>query len=124
MIAVHDADGSHTAVETGDTGTPFTVSVPFARTWSPDAPNLYRISVTMGDDQVESYTGFRTVNTGSVNGVKRPLLNGEFVFQFAALDQGYWPDGIYLAPTHDAMIFDLQTLKDLGFNAVRKHVSG
>lgn len=123
VITVLDQDGGLTALETGGTGTPFTVSVPFARTWSPDTPNLYDITVIMADDEVDSYTGFRTIGKGMVNDVQRPMLNGEFVFQFATLDQGFWPDGIYLAPTYDAMIFDLQVLKDLGFNTVRKHVS-
>lgn len=77
----------------------------------------------MGKDQVESYTGFRTISRGTVNGVVRPLLNGEFIFMFGTLDQGFWPDGIYLPPTKEAMVYDLKMLKNLGFNTVRKHVS-
>lgn len=77
----------------------------------------------MGSDLVSSYTGFRTVSSARVNGVQRPLLNGQFVFQFGTLDQGYWPDGIYLPPTLEAMEFDLHLLKDLGMNMIRKHVS-
>ena len=77
----------------------------------------------MGSDLVSSYTGFRTVSSARVNGVQRPLLNGQFVFQFGTLDQGYWPDGIYLPPTLEAMEFDLRLLKDLGMNMIRKHVS-
>lgn len=77
----------------------------------------------MGKDQVESYTGFRTISKGTVNGVVRPLLNGEFIFMFGTLDQGFWPDGIYLPPTKEAMVYDLKMLKNLGFNTVRKHVS-
>ena len=78
----------------------------------------------MGQDAVTSYTGFRTVSKGSVNGVTRPLLNGEFVFLFGTLDQGFWPDGIYTPPNREAMVYDLQVLKRLGFNMLRKHVSG
>jgi beta-galactosidase/beta-glucuronidase len=77
----------------------------------------------MEDDEVKSYTGFRTISTGVVNGIKRPLLNGEFVFLFGPLDQGYWPDGLYTPPTHEGMVYDLQLIKKLGMNMVRKHVS-
>lgn len=77
----------------------------------------------MGDDEVTSYTGFRTISKGTVDGVTRPLLNGEFIFMFGTLDQGYWPDGIYTPPSREAMVYDLEMLKNLGFNMLRKHVS-
>lgn len=77
----------------------------------------------LGNDKVQSYTGFRTISKGEVDGVVRPLLNGEFVFMFGTLDQGYWPDGLYTPPTKEAMVYDLEVLKKLGFNMVRKHVS-
>lgn len=77
----------------------------------------------MGEDEISSYTGFRTISKGMVKGVQRPLVNGEFVFLFGTLDQGYWPDGLYTPPTLDAMVYDLKMLKSLGFNMVRKHVS-
>jgi len=98
------------------------VQVPSPKLWSPDSPTLYNITVTMENDTVKSYTGFRTISSGWVNGIKRPLLNGKFVFQFGPLDQGYWPDGIHLAPTWDAMVYDIDLIKDLGMNMVRKHV--
>jgi hypothetical protein len=82
------------------------------------------VTVTLGDDVVSSYTAFRTVSRGEVNGIQRPLLNGEFVFQFGTLDQGYWPDGLYTPPNREAMEYDLKMLKDLGFNMLRKHVNG
>ncbi|KUI66286.1 Beta-galactosidase [Cytospora mali] len=122
IITVDDQDSGSTVVQTGISGTLFTFTVPFAQAWSPDSPILYNLSVAMADDEVTSYTGFRTVGRGDVGGVERPLLNGEFVFQFATLDQGFWPDGIYLAPTYEAMVFDLKVLKDLGFNTIRKHI--
>jgi beta-galactosidase/beta-glucuronidase len=90
--------------------------------WSPDSPTLYNFTVKLGSDTIQSYTGFRTISTGVVNGVQRPLLNGEFIFQFGTLDQGFWPDGIYTPPTREAMIYDLQILKKIGYNMVRKHV--
>ncbi|KAK4461209.1 beta-galactosidase [Cladorrhinum samala] len=98
------------------------VQVPSPKLWSPDSPTLYNITVTMENDTVKSYTGFRTISSGWVNGIKRPLLNGKFVFQFGPLDQGYWPDGIHLAPTWDAMVYDIDLIKDLGMNMVRKHI--
>ncbi|KAK4660367.1 hypothetical protein QC762_0018310 [Podospora pseudocomata] len=76
----------------------------------------------MGDDLIESYTGFRTISTGVVNGIKRPLLNGKFVYLFGPLDQGYWPDGLHLPPTLEAMVYDLELIKSLGMNLVRKHI--
>ncbi|KAB8074908.1 glycoside hydrolase superfamily [Aspergillus leporis] len=90
--------------------------------WSPDSPKLYNVTVTMGNDEVHSYAGFRTISKGKVDGVLRPLLNGEFVFMFGTLDQGYWPDGLYTPPNREAMVYDLKFLKDLGFNMLRKHI--
>ncbi len=71
---------------------------------------------------IQSYTGFRTISRGVINGIQRPLLNGEFEFIWSPLDQGYWPDGIYTPPTVEAMRYDLERLKEVGFNAVRKHI--
>ncbi len=108
--------------------TEFTVPVPNARRWSPDDPYLYNLRVSLRNssgavvDQVVNYFGMREVGTRLVNGVLRPTLNGEFVFQVGTLDQGFWPDGLYTAPTDAALAFDLQKHKDLGFNMVRKHI--
>lgn len=77
----------------------------------------------LGEDTVQSYTGFRTISKGKINGVMRPLLNGKPIFPFGTLDQGFWPDGIYTPPSVEAMIWDLQLLKRVGFNMLRKHVS-
>lgn len=71
---------------------------------------------------MHSYVGFRTIKKGVVDGVARPLLNGEFILIFGTLDQGYWPDGLYTPPSREAMVYDLKVLKGLGFNMVRKHV--
>jgi beta-galactosidase/beta-glucuronidase len=91
--------------------------------WSPDSPNLYDIEITAGTDKIKSYTGFRTISRGVIDGIQRPLLNGEFIFFMGTLDQGFWPDGIYTPPTLEAMKYDLQVLKKLGYNGLRKHVS-
>lgn len=122
-ISVLDHGGTAIATYKIKPNEQFNFTVPSPRLWSPGLPNLYNITVKMGSDLVSSYTGFRTVSSARVNGVQRPLLNGQFVFQFGTLDQGYWPDGIYLPPTLEAMEFDLRLLKDLGMNMIRKHVS-
>lgn len=122
-ISVLGTNGSVLATGEGSSGQAFTFQVPGVRAWSPGSPTLYNLTVSLGSDEVSSYTGFRTVGKGEVDGVLRPMLNGEFVFQFATLDQGYWPDGLYTPPTYEAMVFDLKELKKLGFNTVRKHVS-
>jgi hypothetical protein len=106
----------------------FAVPVPNARRWTPEDPFLYNLRVTLRSasgtpvDRTVHYFGMRQVSVGMVNGVLRPLLNGQFVFQTGTLDQGYWPDGLYTAPTDAALAFDLQKHKDLGFNLVRKHI--
>ncbi|KAL2160964.1 hypothetical protein VTH06DRAFT_8676 [Thermothelomyces fergusii] len=100
----------------------FSFRVRSPKLWSPDSPTLYNIVVSLGADEVASYTGFRTISSGVVDGVKRPLLNGEFVFLFGPLDQGYWPDGIYTPPTLEAMVYDLRVIKSLGMNMLRKHI--
>ncbi|MCW6003996.1 AbfB domain-containing protein [Micromonospora sp. CPCC 205371] len=106
----------------------FSVPVPNARRWSPDDPFLYDLRVTLRNargftvDRTTHYFGMREITTGLVDGVPRPKLNGQFVFQIGTLDQGYWPDGLYTAPTDAALAFDLQKHKDLGFNMVRKHI--
>jgi hypothetical protein len=108
--------------------TDFSVPVPNARRWTPDDPFLYnlRISLRNGSgqtvDQTAHYFGMREVGTRVVNGVLRPTLNGEFVYHLGTLDQGYWPDGLYTAPTDAALAFDLQKHKELGFTMVRKHI--
>ncbi|TPW76971.1 AbfB domain-containing protein [Schumannella sp. 10F1B-5-1] len=108
--------------------TEFTVPVPNARWWSPDDPFLYNLRVTLRNgsgasvDQVVNYFGMREVGTKMINGVLRPTLNGQFVFQIGTLDQGFWPDGLSTAPTDAALASDLQKHKDLGFNMVRKHI--
>ncbi|KAJ4290072.1 hypothetical protein N0V88_006578 [Collariella sp. IMI 366227] len=100
----------------------FTFNIDSPKLWSPSSPTLYNVTVTMGSDEVKSYTGFRTISSGVVNGIKRPLLNGKFEFIFGPLDQGYWPDGLHTPPTLEAMVYDLEIIKKLGMNMVRKHI--
>jgi Alpha-L-arabinofuranosidase B (ABFB) domain/Glycosyl hydrolases family 2, sugar binding domain/Glycosyl hydrolases family 2/Glycosyl hydrolases family 2, TIM barrel domain len=111
----------------GAVGSPLRLPVPKARLWSPTDPFLYDLTVTLKSgttvvDTVGSYFGMRSIGLKTINGVVRPVLNGTFVFQLGTLDQGFWPDGIYTAPTDEALKYDLQVHKDLGFNMVRKHI--
>lgn len=110
------------AAHNASSNMPFQFKVPSPHLWSPASPTLYNITVKLGNDVVRSYTGFRTVSRGVINGVQRPLLNGKFVFQFGTLDQGYWPDGLHTPPSKEAMIYDLKVLKDIGYNMLRKHI--
>ncbi|WVW82312.1 hypothetical protein I302_104318 [Kwoniella bestiolae CBS 10118] len=120
-LSISDSEG--TAYETNEnTETSFNFTLPNVRLWSPDSPTLYNVTVTMGDDVVDTYMGFRSIASGVVSGIMRPLLNGEFIFAFGTLDQGYWPDGLYTPPSYEALKFDLQFLKEMGFNMVRKHI--
>ncbi|KAK5656475.1 hypothetical protein OQA88_4858 [Cercophora sp. LCS_1] len=121
-IRILDNTGKEVAMHSTYSDQQFNFRVDSPALWTPEEPNLYNITVTMGNDMAASYTGFRTISRGVVNGVQRPLLNGEFVFLFGTLDQGYWPDGIYVPPTIDAMLFDIKLLKLVGMNMVRKHI--
>ncbi|MEV4637775.1 AbfB domain-containing protein [Actinoplanes sp. NPDC049548] len=108
---------------TGTVGSSFRIPVPNARLWTPDNPFLYNLRVTMaGGDVVGGYFGMRSLGKAMLGGVLRPTLNGKFVYQLGTLDQGFWPDGIYTAPTDAALRFDLEQQKALGFNMVRKHI--
>ncbi|KAI1802143.1 glycoside hydrolase family 2 protein [Daldinia bambusicola] len=122
-ISVIDPKGKNiVATAHGVANKPFDFVVDSPDLWSPDSPTLYNIVVKLGRDSVHSYTGFRTLSIGEIDGVKRPLINGEFIFQFGTLDQGFWPDGIYTPPNREAMVYDLKVLKDLGLNMLRKHI--
>ena len=93
------------------------------REWTPEAPELYRFSLTLGEDRVESYFAMRSFGVGEDrDGVKRLLLNGKPYFHNGVLDQGWWPDGLYTAHSDEALEFDIQTAKAMGFNMLRKHV--
>ena len=100
------------------------IPVPHPRLWSPADPFLYRLRVRLaGGDRVASYFGMRKIAVApDVAGIERLFLNGRPLFELGTLDQGWWPDGLYTAPTEDARRFDLVTLKRLGFNLIRKHV--
>lgn len=96
--------------------------------WSPASPVLYDIEIEVlnkGEvtDRIESYTAFRKVTIGKAeDGFTRILLNNTFLFQNGPLDQGFWPDGLYTPPGDEAMRYDLEMIKKMGFNMLRKHV--
>lgn len=91
--------------------------------WSPENPKLYDLKIVAGNDQVESYFGMRKFSVGEDSeGTPRLMLNNKPYFFNGLLDQGYWSDGMYTAPHDDALIYDIQTMKDLGFNTLRKHI--
>ena len=96
--------------------------------WSVDSPYLYGLKISLLRDgkvidSVQGYTALRKISEKADEaGVKRLALNDEILFQFGPLDQGWWPDGLYTAPTAEAMAFDIEKTKELGFNMIRKHI--
>lgn len=101
----------------------FEIPVADPRLWSPADPYLYQLRVRYGTDVVSSYCAFRTVSVEADEaGVKRFCLNHEPLFLRGLLDQGYWPDGLMTAPSDEALSFDIETAKRLGFNLLRKHI--
>jgi hypothetical protein len=127
-VTVRDGDKVVAAVE----GLPIpgvAVTIPNAKLWSPESPFLYDVRVELTHDgkpvdAVESYFGMRKVEIAPVasQGPPRILVNGKFNYLCGPLDQGFWPDGLYTAPTDEALKFDIEMTKKLGFNATRKHV--
>ena len=109
-------------------GQEVTANVPDAKLWSPGSPYLYGMEVSIlregkSTDKVKSYFGMRKISTGrDENGVFRLRLNNKDYFQFGPLDQGWWPDGLYTAPSDEALLYDIQKTKDFGYNMIRKHV--
>ena len=93
-----------------------------AELWTPENPKLYDFSVVCGDDRVESYFALRTIETKIVDGIPRLCLNGEPYFFHGLLDQGYWPDGLFTPATPECYAQDIQAMKALGFNMLRKHI--
>jgi len=104
--------------------TAVTIPLTNVHKWSPSDPFLYTLRVSLSSgDEVDSYFGMRSVAVrADAKGVRRLFLNGEPLFQLGLLDQGWWPDGLYTAPSDAALAFDIQKTKDLGFNLIRKHV--
>jgi hypothetical protein len=111
----------------GNPQTELDIPVPSPNLWSPENPFLYDLQVSVihngvTNDSVTSYFGMRKISISVVNGVPKIFLNNHAYFGMGPLDQGFWPDGIYTAPTDAALEYDLLREKELGFNAVRKHI--
>jgi len=108
----------------GRTNAALVIAVPDAKPWSPASPHLYDLSVRLASgDAVRSYFGMRSIGVvKDAAGVPRMALNGEPLFQLGPLDQGWWPDGLYTAPTDEALRFDVEITRQMGFNMARKHV--
>lgn len=121
-VTVKD-DSKSVATVSAKTGEPIVLKVPGTKLWSPESPFLYDLEIEVGDDKVTSYFGMRKISMAKDDqGHLRPMLNNKPIFMAGPLDQGYWPDGIYTAPTDEALRFDLEITKKFGFNTTRKHV--
>ena len=105
-----------------------TLKLPDPKLWSPESPILYDVDIKLlkdGNiiDEIKSYHGMRKIALGKDDqGHTRIELNNKPIFQYGTLDQGYWPDGLYTAPTDEALLYDIEITKELGFNMIRKHV--
>lgn len=104
------------------------LNIPQPELWSPEHPFLYDLKTTLlrkgkKIDQTSGYFAMRKISMGKdQQGIQRMLLNDKFAFQYGPLDQGWWPDGLYTAPSDAALLFDIEQTKAMGFNMIRKHV--
>jgi hypothetical protein len=127
-VSLEVKDGNTTvSTFSGNANIDLTVPVPTPKLWSPDSPFLYDINVKLLNgttviDSLKSYFGMRKISMGQVGSYKKMMLNNQFLFQYGPLDQGFWPDGLYTAPTDLAIQNDLKKTKLLGFNMIRKHI--
>ncbi len=92
------------------------------RNWSPEKPHLYRLKITADSDSIETYFALRTLEVRKVSGIPRMCLNGKPYFFHGLLDQGYFEDGIFLPESPDSFTYDIESMKALGFNTLRKHI--
>jgi hypothetical protein len=128
VVSVDINDSINTVTSfTGNANADLVIPVPNAKLWSPNSPFLYKLKVTLKSgttpiDSLNSYFGMRKISLGTVGNYKKMFLNNQFLFQFGPLDQGFWPDGLYSAPTDLAIQNDLLKVKQLGFNMIRKHI--
>lgn len=129
IIKVIIKDGSTTIVKAkGAVGEILEIGIKYPKLWLPESPLLYNLEVSLYNqgrlqDKVKSYAAIRKVSTKrDENSIIRLQLNNKDYFQFGPLDQSWWPNGLYTAPTDEALVYDIQKTKDLGFNMIRKHV--
>ncbi len=101
----------------------FDIQLSEVKLWSPEQPNLYDLVIETGEDVIKSYFAMRKISVKpDANHIMRIYLNNKIYFQRGVLDQGYWSDGLYTAPSDAALIYDIGKMKELGFNMIRKHV--
>lgn len=129
IVEVVVKDGTKVVAKAkGAAGQSLELAIPDAHLWTPESPFLYDVTVSLYsngklEDQIQSYTAMRKISSKKdEHGIVRMQLNNKDYFQFGPLDQGWWPDGLYTAPTDEALVYDIQATKDLGFNMIRKHV--
>lgn len=129
IVEVVVKDGSTVVAKAkGSAGQQLNIPLADAKLWSPESPFLYDLEINLYSngqlvDKVNSYAAMRKISTKRDDqGIVRIQLNNKDYFQFGPLDQGWWPDGLYTAPTDEALVYDIQKTKDFGFNMIRKHV--
>lgn len=128
VAAFAGSDGQTISRVKGKANETIKIPVPKAHLWSPEDPFLYDLSVKLiqnGDtsDAVSSYFGMRKIAIKKdPKGQERIYLNDQYTYNLGVLDQGFWPDGLYTAPTDEALKFDIEAIKSMGFNTIRKHI--
>ncbi len=118
-VIINTTDGE---IKTSFLGNKAEIEIPSPRLWSPEDPYLYNFKIISGEDTVFSYFALRTISVGEANEKSYILLNGKPYFFHGLLDQGYFSDGIYTPSSPKGFIFDIKTMKKLGFNMLRKHI--
>jgi len=126
-VQLKDADGQLIAEQSQPANQPIVLTIANPQLWTPNTPYLYAIEMSLeknGEviDQVSSYTTLREIGKIMVDGYLRFAINGKAQYLFGPLDQGWWPDGLYTAPTDEALKSDIILTKELGFNLIRKHI--
>ncbi|MDR1170339.1 MAG: beta-galactosidase [Prevotellaceae bacterium] len=126
-VSVRDA-GKTVAAAKFAAGQQYNIPIPDMKLWSPESPFLYDLEISLYEngklqDRVTGYAAMRKISAkADKDGIMRMQLNNKDYFQFGPLDQGWWPDGLYTAPTDEALLYDIRKTRDFGFNMIRKHV--
>ena len=122
IIRLLDSDNKFIKDVHGQSNRSVDIDIDNPRLWSTEDPYLYKLKVTLFDDEVSSYFGMRKLGFKIINGMKYLTLNDKPIFHLGVLDQGYWPESLLTPPTDKAMEYDIRKMKELGFNVLRKHI--